>query len=161
MTTVESMPTAIVAFRSSLRGGDDLLEKRLEHYADRLGYTVLAVFDTDVIHDLWMVLTKWSPDAVITVNEAHIDLAEAARLCAVVTLIPEAMYSGDRYDLLQPGPDEQSTNHLLPRRIPGASGLTSRPSDPKLVAPTAADWDRVVRILAGARRARDEIARAT
>ena len=96
-------PAAIIAIRPSLCGGSSrFVEKRLEHFATRLGYTVLATIDTDVIPNLTMPLAKWRLDAVIVLNEAHIALDDVTRWCEVLTLEPEAMYSADRYERLRP-----------------------------------------------------------
>jgi hypothetical protein len=152
--------TAIIAIRPSLCGEVvQFREKQLERFAARLGYTVLAIIDTDVIPDLWMPLTKWHPDAVITLAETHIQLAEVTRVCEVITSIPEAMHYRDGYELLgdtqRPLPDG-----TLPQRIPGASGLAPHPGAPPRAA-TTADWTRLVPAILGVLRARDESARAT
>lgn len=152
--------TAIIAIRPSLCGEVvQFREKQLERYAARLGYTVLAIIDTDVIPDLWMPLTKWRPDAVITLAEAHIQLAEVTRMCDVITSAPEALHSRDGYELLgdnrHPSPDDP-----LPQRIPGASGLTPYPGAPPRAA-TTEDWTRLVPAILGVLRARDESARKT
>lgn len=162
MTDDDVASTAIIAIRPSLLGdGAAFREKQLEHYATRLGYTVLATIDTDVIPDLWMMLTKWHPDAVITLDEAHIQLAESMRLADVITLTPEAVHSQDRYERLDTDDQRPAPDHRLPKRIPGASGLTPHPNDAQGRAATTADWNRLIPALLGALRARAETAHAT
>ncbi|MQY19350.1 hypothetical protein [Nocardia macrotermitis] len=155
--TTAPEPTAIIAIRPSLCG--EMFEfrlKQLERYADRLAYRVLAVFDTDKTPNLWLPITKWQPDAVITLDENHIQLTEVARISDVITLLPEAQYSQGRYELLDPN-NAGDANPTLPQRNPGASGLVPHPNSMRPVparAVTATDWGQVLRILLGVRRAR-------
>jgi hypothetical protein len=150
-------PTAIIAVRLSLCG-DSFTEKRLEHYAKRLGYVVVATIDTDEISDLWMNVTSLQPDAVITLDETHIEHCDATRLCDLITLDPEAQYSKGHYERLQTGGRPE---HLLPKRIPGASGLAPHPNHARPRATTAADWNRLVPAILGALRARNKTAHTT
>jgi hypothetical protein len=165
VTVLETDLTAIIAIRPSRCGdGFQFREKQLEHLASRLGYTVLATIDTDVIPNFTMVLTSWRPDVVITPDEDHIQLTDVRRLCDVITLNPEALYRGDRYELLSPDADDLRTRHAdrpLPQRIPGASGLTPVSNSTQARAATTADWSQLAPALTGARRGRDEVARDT
>ncbi|MQY23002.1 hypothetical protein [Nocardia macrotermitis] len=152
--------TAIIAVRPSLCGaGLEFAERQLLRRADRLGYVVLAVVDTDAIRELWMMLTKWHPDAVITLSENHIHhLADVTRLVDVITMTPEAVHTREGYERLNVDA-EQVPGRPLPKRIPGASGLAPHPRAERPRAATAEDWGRLLPALLGVLRGRADTAR--
>jgi hypothetical protein len=93
---VRDEPAALGAISTALAGHErELLADRIRKLADRLGYDLLDVVDPDAVPDLELAVRDLDVDAVITPACEHLDPARLARVCEVITLIPEAIHYRD------------------------------------------------------------------
>jgi hypothetical protein len=121
---VRAEPAALAAISPTLAQNQrSALEARIRHLAARLGYELVDVVDVDTVPDLAELVRQRDVDAVITPTTEHLPLAAIARLCEVITVVPEAMHWRDgHFELLNPGSDQGSCG-ADPRRSASAPNI--------------------------------------